>query len=54
MYPGGRGMLVGEVVVVGVVVEFDIGGPDSLDAVKASAAAPAMIKADEQPATKNL
>lgn len=39
------------VVVVGVVVEFDSDDPESLG-TKASAAAPAMIRPDEQTAAK--
>jgi hypothetical protein len=39
------------VVVVGVVVEFDSDGPESLGAY-ASAAAPAMIRPEEQTAAK--
>src|SRR3954469_11981774 len=47
MSPGGLGIVVeGEVVVV-AVVELDSDGPDSVGA-NASAAAPAMIKPDEQ------
>jgi hypothetical protein len=46
--------LVGDVVDVVVVVEFDNDGPDPLGAALASIAAPAMMRPAKQPAAKSL
>jgi hypothetical protein len=52
MLPGEFDIVADVVVVVGVVVEFDSDGPGSPGANATAAAAPAMIRPDEQTAAK--